>query len=197
MTPVHVGRIVRLQLQLSSLKEGGGRLKHYDPAPILPVDNFLAAAEGVSLNGADGPRLDVHHARHPMSKNRALTNSLSIGFTSHYRQMRERFGAHLIDGIAGENILIETDRQFDLAALEGGLVIERADGSHVRLGSVSVAHPCVEFSRFALGDPVAAPLVVSEALRFLDDGMRGFYAVVQSDEPQPMAVGDRVCLVTS
>jgi hypothetical protein len=35
-------------------------------------------------------------------------NTISIGFTSHYAQMRARFGEHMQDGIAGENINIDS-----------------------------------------------------------------------------------------
>lgn len=195
MTAVEIGRIVRLQVQQSSLKAGEVRARYYDPTPIVSVPSFEATAEGVTIDGPIGPILDVHHAHHPMTKNRTLTNSISIGFMSHYKRMRERFDAHLTDGIAGENILVETDRAFDLADVEHGFVIEGADGRRVSLVSISVAHPCVEFSRFALADGQAAPFVVSEALKFLDNGLRGFYALVDSETPSRVEVGDRVSLI--
>jgi hypothetical protein len=193
MTTTLIGRIIRLQMQRRSLKAGEGRAAYYDPAPILSVDAFSVTTEGVVVDGPDGMLLDVHHAQHPLSKNRALSNSVSIGFTSHYERMRDRFGAHITEGVAGENILVESERMFDLTDLNGGLVIEGDDGRRIPLESLSVAHPCTEFSRFALADRLAEPRAVAGALRFLDDGMRGFYAVVPSDEPLRVRVGDRIC----
>jgi hypothetical protein len=195
MTTVEIGRIVRLQVQSSSLKAGEARARYYDPAPLLSVQRFEAAAEGVTVQGPEGVLLDVHHARHPQTKNRTLTNSVSVGFTSHYARMRARFGAHLTDGIAGENILVETVRDLDPGDVERGFLVEGSDGRRVILGSVGVAHPCVEFSRFALEDRQAAPLVVSEVLRFLDNGVRGYYALVDSSSPMRVELGDCVSLI--
>jgi hypothetical protein len=194
MDLIEIGRIARLQVQTASLKVGTGRERYYDPAPLRSVDVFRVSGAGVSLDGPAGPLLDIHHAHHPLSKNRDTTNGVSVGFTSHYQHMRSRFGDHLPDGIAGENILVESGRQWDLADLAGGLVIVGADGREVMLVDISVAHPCVEFSRFAQNDRAAAPQVVSDVLRFLDNGVRGFYARVPSDEPLRVAVGDRLLL---
>jgi hypothetical protein len=192
MTTVDIGRIVRLQIQRSSLKAGAGRERFYDPGPLVAVASCWVMTAGVFTDTPGGVVLDVHHADHPQSKNRNTTNGISVSFTSHYARMRERFGTHLSDGIAGENILVETTKSWELAALKRGLVVVAADGSEVALTDISIAHPCVEFSRFALHDRAAAPQVVSEALRFLDDGQRGFYARVTSALPQRISLGDRV-----
>lgn len=194
MTFILAGRIIRLQVQTSSLKARDGQLQYFDPEPILVVDVLDVTRDGVAFRHLDGIGLDIHHARHPLTKNRGLVNSVSIGFTSHYSRMRERFGPHLSDGIAGENILVESDRLFSVDDIADGLVIVRDGTVIAALESVSVAHPCVEFSRFALQDRKADPMLVSDALRFLDGGMRGFYAVVPSDAPVRVAVGDAVGL---
>ena len=112
------------------------------------------------------------------SKNRGGENGISLGFTTHYLAMRQRFGQHLCDGIAGENILIEVDRQFPLEDLAGGVVVEGASGRRLELRPVIVAAPCVEFARYALRfpDDNRPDATVTEALRFLDAGLRGFYA---------------------
>ena len=95
--------------------------------------------------------------------------------------MRQRFGQHLTDGIAGENILIEADRQFQEDELAAGVVVEGTNGRRLALRPVIVASPCVEFSRYALKFPEGArpDATVTEALRFLDAGMRGFYATYE------------------
>ena len=138
--------------------------------------------------------VDVHHHDHPSSKNRG-ENGVSFGFTPHYHAMRQRFGQHLHDGVAGENILIEVDRQFSAEDLAGGVNIEGNDGRQLELRPVIVAAPCVEFARYALEFPDDArpDATVTEALRFLDAGMRGFYATY-AGEPAVVEVGARVFL---
>lgn len=187
-----IGRIIRLQVQVSSMKAGPPKARFYDPTPINEVAWLDLNHDGVTAV-IDGERIvDVHNATHPASKNRARTNGLSVGFTSHYERMRERFAGHIIDGIAGENILVETDEPISLDEISDGLIIEGAGGRAIELSQVSVAHPCVEFSRFALNDLSAPPSAVSEALRFLEHGLRGYYALVTLDLPLRVQPGDRV-----
>ncbi len=190
-----IGTIVRLQVQESSLKVGD-RPRRYDPAPIRPVPAISLSAGGVAGLAGDGETiLDVHHRDHPASKNRRGENGISLGFTGHYREMRQRFGQHLADGLAGENILIEADRLFQVAELAAGVVVEGSAERKLDLRPVIVAAPCVEFSRYALQFPDDArpDTTVTEALRFLDAGMRGFYATY-AGEPAVVEVGARVFL---
>ena len=190
-----IGTIVRLQVQESSLKVGS-KPRRYDPAPIRSVPAMSlgpAGAVGLLKNGET--MVDVHHGKHPSSKNRGGENGISLGFTAHYLAMRERFGPHLHDGIAGENILVAVERQFPAEDLASGVVIECSDGRRLQLRPVIVAAPCVEFARFALKFPGDArpDATVTEALRFLDAGMRGFYATYEG-EPAVVKVGARVFL---
>ena len=192
-----IGRIVRLQVQLSSLKVGERPLRRYDPAPLRALPALLLTAGGVLGVAEDGREvLDVHHRDHPASKNREGVNGISVGFTGHYAAMRARFGSHLADGSAGENILVETPYGYPEQDLAGGLVIETAGGQTVRLERVVVAEPCVEFSRYALRyDPAdRTDRAVTAALTFLGDGMRGYYASYRG-EPARIALGDRVSIV--
>ena len=187
-----LGRICRLQVQTSSLKAGPPRGRYYDPEPIRNATSLELTADG-AVAIIDGECVvDVHNASHPETKNRQGINPLSIGFTSHYDQMREHFDQHLVNGIAGENMLVETTRSVDFHQARAGFVIEGEDGRRIELGSVNIAHPCVEFSRFALNDRAAAPLIVSAALGFLDNGLRGYYTSVATHEPLRVEVGDRV-----
>src|SRR2546426_4214324 len=48
---------------------------------------------------------------HPNTKNEDGAHGVSIGFTTHYALMRERFGDRLTPGCAGENVLVETARR--------------------------------------------------------------------------------------
>ena len=134
--------------------------------------------------------VDVHSAVHPDSRNRGNGNMLSVVFTGHYAILRDRYGEHMREGIAGENMLVEYDDRLELADVERGLAIEGADGRRIELDTVSVAHPCVEFSRFALDDRNAPSTLVSNTLKFLDAGTRGFYAVVTSPLPARIELGD-------
>jgi len=91
--------------------------------------------------------------------------------------MRQRFGEHLVDGVAGESLLLDTPSSWGPDDLTGRLELETADGGRLELGRAAVAAPCVEFSRFCLGRGAGGPdddeLVA--ALDALDHGTRGFY----------------------
>ena len=195
-----IGRIVRLQVQRQSLKIPApsaalhGRL--YAPAPLIEVASLRVSPSGVvGRSDYQTDLVDVHHAQHASSKNVNGANAISIGFTAHYGLMRDRFGSHLTDGIAGENVLVDSAERVDLQMLgaEPALIIETRDGQRVRLQDVIVAEPCVEFTRFALGfGPAdASGQAVTDGLRFLRFGMRGFYARPAGPEAVVRA-GDRV-----
>lgn len=191
-----IGRIVRLQVQESSLKVGERLRRWYDPAPIRVAPTVTLDENGVVGRTEMGDTiLDVHHATHPVTKNRAGSNGISVGFTAHYGAMRARFGDHLTDGVAGENILVATERIFREPDFAAGIQIETTDGGMVHLAEVIVAEPCVEFSRFALRAAQDAPAdrAVMDALNFLREGVRGFYATYHG-APRRIAVGASVYL---
>jgi MOSC domain-containing protein YiiM len=121
--------------------------------------------------------VDVHHRAHPETKNPDGEHGVSVGFTSHYAAMRERFGPRIELGCAGENIVVETDRRLTLDELRGGLAFRSPDGvERTRLQVLDVAHPCRPFTGWALGGRVESEVLKSH-LQFLDDGMRGFYCL--------------------
>lgn len=190
-----IGRIVRLQVQTAHLKRGEQPHRWYDPEPITAVATLRLDEGGVTGIATDGAvHHDVHHRDHPISRNRG-DNGVSVGFTGHYGAMRERFGAHLTDGLAGENILIESDPVYSEESLGGTLLIETTGGL-VRLNAVIPAPPCVEFTRFCLQWPRdrRPDRTVTEALQFLDGGMRAFYATFAPDGSDTTAInlGDAV-----
>lgn len=182
-----LGHVLRLQVQTASLKLPAQTRKKYDPSPLRSVDHIGLAPEGVTWDGGH----DVHHARHPAGKNNG-SNGISIGFTSHYTAMRARFGCQLADGVAGENILIGCDLSLSVDDLAAGLLIESVGGP-IHLARIVVAEPCVEYTRFALRYPLDRPSdqTVTEALRFLRAGTRGFYASF-TGSPTRVAVGAEV-----
>jgi hypothetical protein len=193
-----LGEIVGLQTQISSLKIGDAPRRRYDPAALRAVPRLALSEDGVTGLTETSERVpDVHNRTHPASKNRGGTNGISVGFTSHYAAMRTRFGDHLTDGIAGENILVRLPHAATIISeddLRGNLLIENGDGT-ARLTDLVVAAPCVEFSRFALRfpDELRPDRTVTEAVQFLGEGMRGFYATYRGEQAT-IALGNRVYL---
>jgi len=193
-----IGHIVRLQVQRSGLKlpspPGAANRRYYDPAALVQVARLELTSEGVFGVVARGdPIVDVHHQHHPTSKNIDNGNAMSVGFTAHYASMRDRFGPHLLDGIAGENVLVAADDQIEPDALLDGLEIAVQDGRLVHLERIVVAEPCIEFTRYALRLDPSQPAgdACTDGLRFLRNGMRGFY-VSYAGEPVALTVGDVV-----
>lgn len=185
-----LGTIVRLQYQCDHLKFEGPHGRRFSPANIVPVEELTFTPHGVMAGSALEPRYDAHHTHHPRSRNRG-DNGVSIGFTGHYVAMRERLGERLVEGIAGENILIEREDIFTEADLAGGLVVETIDGP-IGIVAIKVAAPCVEFSRYAIDFPDEAKpdRSVTETVQFLHQGMRGFYATMEATAT--IRVGGRV-----
>jgi hypothetical protein len=190
-----LGRIVRLQVQTANLKIGDGRFEQFDPSGITVVDELEVNDGGVRgwRNGAE--LSDIHHRNHPQSKLRGRINSISVGFTGHYDRMRQQFGDHLTNGIAGENILVEHSGLVTADDVERGLVLETAGGERIELESVVVAKPCAPFTRWSLRFPEGArpDRTVTEGLQFLDHGMRGFYCRYDG-APVRLRIGDAILL---
>ncbi|HLI70577.1 MAG TPA: hypothetical protein VKV19_12535 [Ktedonobacteraceae bacterium] len=190
-----IGRVKQVQVQPTRVKQGKKPHRFYDPSPLLVTAKLLLTREGViGLTAENEQVVDVHNAAHPDSRNTGM-NGVSFGFTSHYRAMRARFGRHVIDGCAGENILIEAEEEFALEALGRRLTLQsQENGMLASLDSLAVAAPCVEFSHFVLDD-VLIPMpaeILRETLIFLDHGRRGFYATFTNEEPFLLQAGDKV-----
>ena len=162
-----IGTVVRLQVQRSRLKPGPATTRVYDPAPLLEVSELLITPRGVVGDGV----LDVHNADHPDTRNVKLLNGVSVMTVSRYRALRASYGGHLVDGIAGESLLLDTEHLDDLS---GSLVLETEEG-RLQLESAHVP-PCVEFTRFVLGRGAGdvGPEVMA-TLAALDHGARGYY----------------------
>ena len=166
-----IGSVLRLQVQTAPLKprpSGSGR---YDPAPLREVEALEVGPDGCLGDGV----VDVHHAAHPESRHVRGANGLSVLPVAHYAEMRSRYGSHLADGAAGENVLLDTPRRLTAQDLRGPLLLE-TDGDPLTLTDVLVAAPCLEFSRFCAGRDLGddGP-EVQAALEFLSHGTRGFY----------------------
>ncbi len=171
-----VGAVVRLQVQRSPLKPGPRGARVYEPAPLLEVPEVEVGPRGLV---APGGVLDVHHADHPDSRNVRLLNGLSVLPRAHYAALRTRFGAHVVDGSAGENLLLDTAGPLAEDDLRGPLLLDTEEDEPLVVEAVMVASPCVEFARWVLGGDPQLPGPVDdelqEAMAALDDGARGFY----------------------
>lgn len=186
-----MGKIARLQIQPAGLRVGIKPDSYYDPSSLLTVSELTLSLRGAAAvsNGGD-VLLDIHHEQHPHSKNSRGLNDLSVGFTAHYSAIRERYGDHIADGCAGENILIEAEAIVELGDLERGLVIRRGGAPPVRLENFAIARPCAPFSSYVSRS--AEGRIVKQAMQFLDNGRRGFYCALRGREELSVAIGDEV-----
>ena len=118
---------------------------------------------------------------------------MSIGFTSHYKKMRERF-RDIPLGTAGENIIIAADDTVVLGDLGSRLAIRGADGREAILTKPLVARPCRQFTSFLLQLPYKAEREdIADELEFLDGGTRGFILSVDGMEaPVRVERGDQL-----
>ncbi len=186
-----LGPIIRLQVQRSPLKVGFKPDRHYTPAPIVSTERLRLSPRG-AVGIIDGEEIvDVHHRDHPQTRQESVEQGLSVGFTSHYAEMRERYGTHMTVGIAGESVIVDTPDRVRLGEIEGGLVILTRDGKErVRLTQVCVARPCKPFAGFAHGGKMVESEDMKATLQFLDDGTRGFLCVPAVTGQVEIEVGD-------
>lgn len=185
-----IGRVVRLQIQTNPLKTGEGDERTYHTTNLKPVSRLHLTPEGAyGLTAAGVSIMDVHHAQHPKTRYTGK-NYLSFGFTHHYAEMRERFGEHLMDGAAGENMLLEADEASDLYVPTGLIGLQSAaTGEVLILENVIVAVPCAPFTQFCLQSREGGR-AMKEALQFLDNGRRGYYMRVPAGKEGFVQVGD-------
>jgi len=171
----------------------------YDASRRVEVDRLEITPRGIQATLPTGEKvLDIHHLDHP-DKAYGDDDLVCIGFSSHYEAMRTEFGAHMVDGIAGENILIDYSDEVWPEDLGESLGIENQDTGEVAvLQMVSFAEPCVEFSRFCAQSPQEKLPAqrLGEILKFLGNGRRGFLLVLdQAHEAVIVRPGDKVFLL--
>lgn len=160
--------VTRLQVQRSPLKPGGRGERVYDPAPVTAVDALEVGQRGVVGLLGDERILDVHHADHPLTRNRDLDNGLSLLTTDALAALHATYGAFVVPG---ESLLVD--------ALPPGDLWLETDGEPLLLEQVHPAPPCVEFARYCLRTAPPSLEHVPETLQALDGGARGCYARVR------------------
>lgn len=180
-----LGEVTLVQLQPQGLViETPGETptgSFYDASRRVEVDRLRITPSGIEATLPSGEDvLDIHHLDHP---GKAYDNDdlVSVGFSSHYAAMRAEFGRHMIDGVAGENIIIGNPNEIWPEDLAGTVWIENQDtGRLATLNLVSFAAPCVEFSQFCIQDQhnEIPKDRLREILRFLGRGRRGYLFVL-------------------
>ena len=194
-----LGVVKLVQVQPSGLIIKTGTDYTYDPSRRVEVDQLRITPEGIEAVTPDGEHvLDIHHTAHPQTHSEG-DNAISIGFTYHYTEMRKRFGKHMVDGIAGENIIIDFEEEIWLDDLGQQIAMENPrTGRRVLLNVIQFAAPCDEFSHFAAqSQHKRLPADKLKAiLQFLGNGRRGF--LLSLSERQDSGIvhrGDRVFVV--
>jgi hypothetical protein len=191
-----LGKIKLVQLQPTGLIIETPSGYFYDASRRVEVDRLLITSKGIEATTPDGEHvLDIHHLDHP-DKAYGDDDLVSIGFTSHYEAMRDRFGEHMVDGIAGENVIIEYDEEVWVDDIGQQIAIENKEtGQMTLLDVVCYAAPCDEFSHFvAQSQDKRLPAIELKAtLQFLNNGRRGFLFVLsEGQEAAIVQPGDRV-----
>jgi hypothetical protein len=187
-------RIVRLQVQRGPVKIGTAPLRWYEPAGIVPVSTLLAEPRGVRGVTADGEVvLDVHHRDHPQSRDRKGKAGILFMGTGDYVALRERYGDHVVDGIAAETVLLDAPDGLAGGGLPPTVTVLTAGGP-LELHGVRTAAPCVEFSRFCLRRDVSAVVddAVKKTMLDLDGGARGYRSIASG--AATIAVGDVITI---
>ena len=181
-----IGTVKFVQIQREPLKliqnpAAGYDDRIYRTSPIAKMKHLKLTEKGViGVNSYGQTVIDVHNETHPQTRYRG-GNKVSFGFMQQYERMRGRFGDHIKDGYAGENIIIDAD--IDILNLDSNrrFFIKHED-SLIELTNVVSAPPCRPFSVFCLEVPQCAT-DIKAALQFLSNGTRGYYAeVVLADE---------------
>jgi hypothetical protein len=196
-----LGVVKMVQLQPSGLIVETPSGYTYDPSRRLVVDQLRITPSGIEAASAQGDLLlDIHHSAHPDTHFEG-DNAISIGFTSHYAAMRARFGDHIVDGSAGENIIIAYDREVWLEDLGQRIAVQNPDsGKLILMDVIQFAAPCEEFSHFA-ADNQHTRLPASQlksTLQFLSNGRRGFLLALSAGQTSAaIQPGDQVFAVSS
>jgi hypothetical protein len=101
------GKINLVQLKPSGLIIEAPSGCFYDASLRVEVDSLLITLKGIEATTLDKEHArDIHHLDHP-DKAYDDNELICIGFTSQYDAMGTRFGDHMVDGIAGENLIIK------------------------------------------------------------------------------------------
>lgn len=190
-----IGKIIRLQIQTRSMKQNlaDGRRVYQPEDALQSVDEIMVDSDGITALIGGLLVIDMHNATHPESHNNGA-NPVSVGFTSHYDDMRAQFGEHVTDGLAGENIIVETATHIPEEMVDADLVFKTASGDFIILQDVYAMPPCEPFTRYCLqyapGEGEASE--IKTGLQFLTKGIRGFAGTPNNEQKIKLRVGDKM-----
>ncbi len=188
-----IGKVVLLQIQQQPMKVGDVHRVFSPEQSLLSVDTFQLSREGVSTVLDGKTIVDAHHARHPRTRYKEV-NPVSIGFTSHYQKMQDKYGDHMVFGIAGENIIVEVDDAILESQMEKTVAIRNSDGELIVIKGIFAMPPCEPFSRFCLRQDEVEASLMKETLQFLHYGTRGFAGVPENDGEYVIQLGDTLLI---
>ena len=185
---VELGQVVKLQVQRDRLR----RDRVYKLDNLAEVSMLRLTPDGPI--GFDGSSwiVDSHHRAHPSAVPYDPARALSIGFTSHYEYIWQRFDPIPL-GAAGENLIVDTDRRVALSDLNGGIRIENSADSAL-ISTAAVAEPCAPFTRLVTGRPEARAAEIVEERNRLRRGIRGFVMALDDIDNFDVSVGARVSI---
>lgn len=185
-----IGEVTLLQIQTGEMTGAGS----YDTTMLIPVDRLRLNSDGVFGHANGSWVVDRHHRHHPAASHWHAEDTLSFGFTSHYRHMWDLFRKTPL-GIAGENVIVVADEMVQPARIAGGIRIETA-GAKIELAAPAILEPCVEFTRFMTSRPEASAREVKPDRERLRNGVRGFAAGIDGSDPVEVSIGDTVSIRT-
>ncbi|WGW13002.1 hypothetical protein LWF01_04300 [Saxibacter everestensis] len=186
--------IVGIQIQRDRMKPGKAPLRRYLPEVRLPVTRIDFDLTGVwHTDEAGTTQLDVHNRNHPRTRDPKGRSAITFMGTGDYEKIRAEYGTHIFDQVAGETLLVDAPAGLANREIPAEVTLRTAGGD-VRLSSVRVAKPCVEFSRYCLREEPTSEVsdAVRAALDFLDHGIRGYRSV--PTEAGTVSLGDSLVL---
>jgi hypothetical protein len=190
-----VGKIINLQVQTRSMKQmlADGRRVYQPGDALVPVDEIMVDTDGITALIDGLVVIDKHNATHPESHNNGA-NPVSVGFTSHYDNIRAQFGEHVTDGLAGENIIVETTAHIAESVVDADIVFKTASGDFIILQDVYAMPPCEPFTRYcmSLAPSEGEAKAIKSGLQFLSKGVRGFAGTPNNAEKIKLRVGDKM-----
>ena len=191
-----IGTVKFVQIQREPLKliqnpDANYDDRIYQTTAITRVQQLrLTTQGGIGITTDGVSLLDVHNETHPQTRYRG-DNKISFGFTQHYKRIQERFGDHMTVGDAGENIIIEADSDILNLDTNQRFFLKRDNNILVELSDVIPAPPCRPFSVYCAKEDLHGR-DLKEALQFLDNGTRGYYADVQLEDDIVIQAGDEL-----
>lgn len=185
-----IGTVSKMQIALSKMR----RDPIYDPDPLREVSRIRLGADGVLGHDGTAWMLDSHHHMYPDRRPVPHHRVLLIGFEANYRFVSDKYRP-IPMGVAGENLIITSDRVITAEDVDEGVRISGENDSVV-LREVLPAEACVPFTRWLMDQPDLHAQDVAGPRHELSQGLRGFFIPYDRPEHYDAQVGDEVAIRT-